>query len=144
MEVVEYKPEHYTYLLENGIHDKKLKPFLRPDQGVEISKHEDTYTLLDDDKKPIVIGGIRQFWFNRGEAWLIFGKPKRKDFIKIHHIVQKFLSLSPIKRIEMVVDYDYFEGHRWAHTLGFKKEAEKMKSYYSDGRDGSLYSMVKE
>ena len=143
MYVVEFKAEHFDYLLENGITDKRLKPYLRKENGVEISKMQDTYTILDDDKNPVVIGGIRQFWFNRGEAWLIFGQPKRKDFITIHKIVQKFLDLSPIKRIEMVVDHDYFEGHRWAHILGFKKEADKMTAYHSDGRDATLYALVK-
>jgi len=143
MEVMQFKAEHFDYLLENGITDAKLKPWLKKEHGISLEAGNETYTILDDDKKPVVIGGIRQYWFNRGEAWLIIGNTKRKDFIKIHKIVQKFLDLSPIKRIEMVVDYNYLEGHRWAHTLGFKKEAECLKCYRSDGGDVSLYAMVK-
>src|SRR6185312_3894205 len=144
MQAVQFKAEHFDYLMEHGITDKKLKPWLKKEQGIELESALDTYTILDDELKPVVIGGIRQYWYNRGEAWLLIGAPKRSDFIKIHKIVQKFLDLSPIKRIEMVVDYHYEEGHRWARLLGFKKEAERMESYRSDGGDVSLYSLVKQ
>ncbi len=144
MEYGPFKSEHYDYLMKNGVTDKRLKPLMRPDAGKKLEEMGETYTILDDDGNPVFIGGIQQYWFNRGEAWVLFGSPKRSDFIKIHKVVQKFLDLSPIKRIEMVVDFDYAEGHRWARTLGFKKEAEEMKCYHVDGRSATLYALVKE
>ena len=142
MEVISFKSEHLEYLIAHGITDEKLMPILNQWTGQSLEAGGETYTLWHEDR-PIMIGGIKQHWFNRGEAWVIFGLTDRKDFVRIHNIVQKFLDRSPFKRIEMVVDYEFFEGHRWARALGFVKEADCMKSYHADGRNASLYALVK-
>jgi hypothetical protein len=142
MEIVEFKVEHLEHLKASGITDKKLEPILKQWTGQSLEAGGETYTLLNDNKEPVMIGGIKQYWFNRGEAWVIFGKIDRVDFVRIHNLVQRFLDRSPFNRVEAVVEYDFFEGHRWARTLGFKKEADFMDSYHADGRHATLYARV--
>jgi hypothetical protein len=124
--------------VEHGIGGK----YLTVENIEAIEKNGECMTVLADGK-PVVVGGIYKFWENRGEAWLIFGQSRRQDFFMIFRAVQKFLGSSPLKRIEMVIDYDFKNGHRWAKILGFKKEAEKLKQYRPDGGDVSLYAMVR-
>lgn len=143
IEIVNFKEEHLKYILETGMLDKKLQPFILPEYGKALEKAPGVFTILDD-RKAIVFGGIKEFWQNRGEAWLIFGKPRTENFIEIFNIVKKFLASAPQKRIEMVVECDFVQGHRWARLLGFEKEADCLKSYLPGGYDASLYAMVRE
>lgn len=122
--------------------DTRIKPYLTVQHGEAIEKAGNACTVLDGDI-PVVVGGIFKFWQNRGEAWLIFGKVKTQDFITIFKMVQRFISMSPLRRIEMVIDHDFPQGHRWAKLLGFEKEAECLRSYLPDGRDVSLYALVR-
>ncbi len=144
MYIVPFKKEHFDFFLEKGITDKKLEVVISPSHGKQIESHSDTYTLLNDFDEPVVIGGIRQFWFNRGEAWLLFSSQiVKKDVLRLHKIVKSFLNLTPYKRVEIVVDSDNESGHRLAKIYGFKKEG-LMRAYRSDGGDTVLYAKVRE
>lgn len=140
--VIDFKADHMEYLLKTGIADHQLGPFLKPEQGVALEKVGGSYTVMEDSK-PVAIGGVLKYWDTRGEAWLLVGKPSTHGFPIIFKKIRNFLKDTPIKRVEMVVAHDWKNGHRWARLLGFKKEADTLASYLPDGRDVSLYSMVR-
>jgi hypothetical protein len=142
MEVVDFKAEHLTYILEAGLKDLKLKDFLTPEHGRAIEKLGGTFTVFEEGK-PLVIGGIKYFWKNRGEAWLIFSQARTKRFMFLVRIIKNFLANCRCNRVEMIIDYDFKDGHRWATLLGFKKEAELLRSYLPCGGDASLYAIVR-
>lgn len=142
VEAVPFKAEHLTQIVEDGLLDKKLKPWITHETAPAMEKRGDIYSVLDEGRA-VAVGGIIEYWVNRGEAWLIFGKTNTRTFVIIFKMVQRFLELSTLKRIEMVIDYDFVQGHRWARLLGFKKEAELLKHYRPDGGDVSLYSKVR-
>lgn len=142
IEVAPFKAEHFDYILETGMVDKKLRPFLTKDHGQNIEKRGGYFSILED-KKAVAIGGITEFWKGRGEAWLIFGQPRTQSFVTIFKIVQRFIQLSTLSRIEMIIECDFVQGHRWARLLGFKKECEKMEKYLPDGSNASLYALVR-
>ncbi len=122
--------------------DKKIVPFLTMEHAEAIERSGEHYTVLDNGKA-VVVGGIITFWKDRGEAWLLLGKTKKENFISIFKAVDRFVKNCSLRRIEMVIDYDFKQGHRWAKLLGFKKEAEILKHYRPDGGDVSLYSKVR-
>jgi len=57
-------------------------------------------------------------------------------------LVKRFLDGCYLHRIEMTVDCDFPQGHRWAKMLGFTMEAERMRGYRPDGGDCALYARL--
>lgn len=141
-EVVPFKAEHLTYITETGMVDEKLKPWILPAHGERLETAGGTFTCLDDGA-PVAVGGVIEYWHNRGEAWILFGKPRTKTFVTIFKMAQRVLDMCPLKRIEIVVDYEFDRGHKMARLLGFNKEAEILKSYRPDGGAVSLYAIVR-
>tara|TARA_R110000803_G_scaffold14586_3_gene40481 strand:+ start:6595 stop:7023 length:429 start_codon:yes stop_codon:yes gene_type:complete len=87
--------------------------------------------------------GVLPMWQGRGVAWAYISKiAARQHFISVHKSVSRFLEACYIQRIEMTVDCDFEQGHRWAEMLGFTMEAERMRAYRPDGGDCALYARV--
>jgi hypothetical protein len=76
-------------------------------------------------------------------AWAFIAKTDPKNFLKGHRAVKRFLDGCYTQRIEMTVDCDFPEAHRWAKMLGFTMECERMKYYSPDGRDCALYARIR-
>lgn len=145
IEVVDFKAEHLNYIVANSMFDTRLRPYVLPHHGEVIEKAGGMVTGLENGV-PVFVGGVKKYWEGRGEAWIIFGKPSTQNFTAFFKLAQRMLEFSLIefKRIEMVVDYDFVQGHRWARLLGFKLEAERMIGYQPHGGDASLYSVVRK
>jgi hypothetical protein len=86
--------------------------------------------------------GITPYWEGRGEAWAIFGKTSRREFLALHNAGKKILGMCSLKRIEAAVDVDFTAGHRWVQALGFELEAARLKAFLPNGHDVSLYARV--
>jgi len=104
----------------------------------------DTAITITQDGRNVFCGGCTTMWQGRGLMWCYFGIIDPKDFIKIHHIIHSFLSVLDFNRIEMYVDYDFKNGHRWAKALGFTVEAPRMRKFALDGKDQTMYSWIRE
>ena len=78
--------------------------------------------------------------------WCFFGKIEAKDFIQIHNLIRSFTKtfILDYKRLEMYVNCDFENGHRWAKALGFTVEAPKMRNFALDGHDQTMYSLIRE
>ena len=77
-------------------------------------------------------------------AWAYISNAAAKErFLSVHRAVSRFLDMCYLQRIEMTVDCEFEEGHRWARMLGFNMEAERMVAYRPDGGDCSLYARVR-
>lgn len=96
------------------------------------------FAALDGDE---VLGcaGVVPMWEGRGAAWAMFTNNIGTRFIGMHRAVKSFLEVSPVRRIEAAVDVDFKPGHRWMQQLGFRMETERMKSYFPNARDASMY-----
>jgi len=75
-------------------------------------------------------------------AWAFIGDIGPSTFLQVHRAVKQFLDECYVDRIEMTVDCDFPQGHRWARLLGFEMEAERMRRYTPDGRDCALYARL--
>lgn len=101
------------------------------------------FTAMEDDR-PIACAGVVQVEKGRWLAWsYISAGVTPRNFLRIHGAVRDFLRGFDARRIEMVVDYQFSQGHRWAEMLGFTVEARCMRKYNIDGSDASLYALVK-
>lgn len=77
-------------------------------------------------------------------AWSMLGTDAGPYMIQLTRKVKDALDISPYKRIEMRVIYDFEEGHRWAKLLGFgEPEAPRMRCSGVRGEDETLYAKVR-
>lgn len=143
IDVVPFKAEHLNYIRKNGMFDKKLQSHFTDEDSKAIEAHGGVYTIVDNGN-PVMVGGILEYWKERAEAWVIFGQPQRKHFLKIFNVIKRFLSMTFLRRIEMVVACDFPEGHRMAKLLGFTVECERMKYYLPCGSDAALYVRIQK
>ena len=112
----------------------------------------DSAVLLEDmlsrtitiDGKPVLCGGVIEYWPGRGEIWALIDKNTKKDFVAIHRATMAFLDECPHNRLEAVVVADFDAGKRWIGMLGFRLETpEPMKAYCPNGADAYLYARFK-
>lgn len=105
----------------------------------------DSVTVLDQDKI-LLVGGITEYWTGRGHVWVVFNPITKRNFVPLFRAIQTWLRdriATKYRRIEMSVDYGMEIAHRRAGLLGFKLEIERAEQYLPDGRDVSIYSMVR-
>lgn len=141
--VERFKGEHLLRLDEQGA-TAYLRPYFR-DESIKALEHSAfAYTAFSKETNRVLgCGGVYEFWKDRGEAWAILSKNCRKEFIAIHNATKRFFDLCSIRRIEVTVDCNFNNAHRWARSLGFQMEAERMRAYHPNGTDCALYARVR-
>ena len=139
-EVVPFKAEHLAAIKLQDM-QAHLSDWVTLEQGRGLEQFP-SYTAFVDGTA-IGAAGILHMWMGRAMAWAFIAKSEPKDFLKGHRVVKKFLDGCYVQRIEMTVDCDFPEAHRWAKMLGFEMECERMKHYSPDGRDCALYAKVR-
>ncbi len=108
-----------------------------------LEKEEYSYSVIDEEGKVLMCGGVFKHWHNRCEGWAIFSRDCKDEIASLHKKTMRLLDICPFDRIEIVVDVGFKQGHRWAKMLGFKKEAECLKKYRPDGTDAVLYARIR-
>jgi hypothetical protein len=95
------------------------------------------------DGKPLWCFGYLPVYATRAAVWAFIGRHAGPHFTRIHREAATRLDALPFRRLEMQVDCDFEEGHRWARLLGFELEVERLRCFGFDGRDNALYAKVK-
>ena len=139
-EVIPFKAEHLAAI---QLQDRQahLSDWVSLEQGRGLEQYP-SYTAMVDDK-PIGAAGVLHMWAGRAMAWAFISKTTPQNFLKGHRVVKRFLDGCYVPRIEMTVDCDFPEAHRWAKMLGFTMECERMRNYSPDGRDCALYARIR-
>ena len=139
MKVVPFEASHLQRL---ALQDAQmyLSNWVTKEQGQALEAHP-SYTALVDGE-PVASAGIIPQWQGRAIAWAFLAEMGPQHFVGVHRAVKSFLDVCYTQRIEMTVDCDFPEAHRWAKMLGFTLEAERMEAYSPDGRACALYARV--
>ena len=136
------KAEHLFTLFE----EDSAKPFARhytPEHARNLEQNNLCYTAFMDGKI-VACGGAVEYWKDRGEAWIIFGKTYAGNFILLQRAAKKFIEMCPLRRLESSILLHYEEGHRWIKSLGFELETPLARAYTQDGEDCALYARVRD
>lgn len=141
MYVVPYRSFHPSALtIQSG--QAYMADFLKPEYCKALENAGPAYTVMDDNSV-VACGGLAEQWSTRAIAWsLISENISGLKFARLHKMVFRFLEVQDYPRIEMTVDHDFENGHRWAKLLGFKWEG-LMKKYNPTGSDCDLYARVR-
>jgi hypothetical protein len=99
-------------------------------------------TRIDD--RVLLIGGLVPLWEGRAMLWSYVSKEAGAHFLLLTKGVRRFIDASTYKRIEMYVDMEFTQGHRWAKVLGFTNETpDGMKAFFPNGHDAALYARAR-
>lgn len=98
-----------------------------------------TFTIVDGTI--LACFGACEVWQGRYVAWAVLSKGAAKKMLTVTRTINSYLKKAT-GRIEITVDCNFSEGHRWAKMLGFNCEAERMINFGKDGTDYSLYARI--
>ena len=101
------------------------------------------FSAFNDAGECVFCGGVTEVWPNRAQAWSVISGSAGKLLPRITRATRRYMELVPWRRIEITVDCEFPQGHRWARLLGFELECERMAAYTPDGRDSALYARVR-
>jgi hypothetical protein len=138
MEIVPFKREHLKNILIQN-QQEGFQELLTPLLMRQLEK--DGYTAVDNGEI-IACAGASEVCPNRALAWAYISRDVGPRMIQVTRAVKRYLSIAPYRRIEMDVDCDFPEAHRWARMLGFELECERRRAYTPDGRDCALYARI--
>ena len=110
-------------------------------EHIDVLERAPSYTALLDGK-PIGAAGVIPIETGRALAWSFISHTGPKTFLKCHRAVKKFLDGCHAPRLEMTVDSEHTEAHRWAKMLGFTMEEEHTTAHVPAGHDCALYARV--
>lgn len=139
IEVVPFKAAHLAAITLQDA-QANLSDWVTVDQGLSLEEHN-SYTALYQGQ-PVAAAGVINQWFGRATAWAFVGDVGPGVFLPVHRAVKRFLDGCYTQRLEMTVDCDFPQAHRWARMLGFTMECERMRCYTPDGRDSALYARI--
>jgi hypothetical protein len=140
MEIVSFKAEHLTDLAAQPA-QAQMSDKITP-QTAAYLEGQSSFTALVDGR-PIGAAGVLPQWEHRALAWAYLSVIPPRQFLLVHRAVEAFLESCYVPRLEMTVDCEFEQGHRWARLLGFTCEAERMARYTPEGRDCALYARIR-
>lgn len=139
IQVVEFHPSHLAAMDVQPGQAYALESIDEMDMAV--LSGPGAYTVLSDDR-PIICGGVLEIVPWRGLAWSFIAANLGPAFIHAHRVAKRVIESAPFPRIEMEVDCEFEEGHRWARLLGFELESPRLRKYGFGGRDVAMYARV--
>jgi len=115
---------------------------LLTDEILTMLERSHAYTAIDGDEI-LACAGVIELAPGRAGAWAYLSQNVGNRMRGVTKAVKSFLDLADYRRIEMDVDCDFAQAHRWARMLGFEMECERRRKFTPDGRDCALYARVR-
>lgn len=140
IEIVPFKAEHLDQMKVQE-RQKGVLEFVSKD-GLRTLEQFNSWSGMVGERC-VAFAGVIPYGDGRGLAWAYLAEDVGKEFIGVTKAIKRYLDLVDYRRIEMAVDCQHEQAHRWAKMLGFVKECDRMKNYTVDGRDCALYARVK-
>lgn len=136
--------EYISYILDNlRDSDKDFATLKLPDIEYLTSGQSIAYALIECNKV-IAIGGVRELWSKRGEAWMIASKEINNYPISISKAALNVFceaDAKGFKRIQCTVEQGFDSASLWIEKYGFHIEC-LMKSYDMNGNNHFLYARL--
>jgi len=117
-----------------------VQQFVTP-EGIEALEKHSSFTCLVDDK-PVCCFGWMELYPTRASIWSYMSEDAARYLVHLTRIAKRLISTLQYKRLEMEVDTDFEQGHRWARMLGFQLEAECLRGFRMDGGDSAIYARI--
>jgi hypothetical protein len=119
-----------------------LYPLLGPDEARDLEGRW-AFSGIRDDGEVLICGGLLEYWKNRDYLWACLSVYAAPHLITITRGVRKLLAEAPHERVEVAVDLEFEEGHRWARMLGLELETPRARKFMDNGADAALYVRIR-
>lgn len=103
---------------------------------------QNSFTCAKGDKVLACFGWV-PLYPTRASLWALISGTSGPHFVGMTRIAKQLTEELDFKRLEMEVDCEFEQGHRWARMLGFKLEAERLRGFRIDGGDSAVYARVR-
>lgn len=141
MKIIPFKKAHLDKMIVQE--HQKGYVFLETSEMFDQLAGEDSFSAIDDDGTVWGCAGLVRITQTRGVAWAYLAQDMNARMITVTRAIKRYFEMSDLIRIEMQVDCEFPQGHRWAKMLGFEKECERMRAFTPDLRDCALYAKVR-
>jgi hypothetical protein len=145
IEVVSLQPHHVRHIVSQNLSENSsLKSSVSVDEMIRsyLAQGSAAYCLFINGM-PIIAGGIMNFGWKRGEAWLLSCSLFEKHVKTCYRVIKQMLpGLAELHKFRRVQAVTMTPGEKslFKH-LGFKFEAE-LESYGPDGQTCYLFKRV--
>jgi hypothetical protein len=140
MNVIPFRAEHF-WAIDVQPAQAYVRSHVTPEQIKALEK-QNAFTVMDGDK-PLVCFGWVPLYATRASLWAFISASAGPHFVGITRIAKRLVEGLAFKRLEMEVDCEFEQGHRWAKMLGFTLEAERLRGFRMDGGDSAIYARVR-
>ena len=139
MIVIPFKAEHF-WSIEAQPAQEYVRGCVTEEQVKQLEKAE-AFSCVEGDKVLCCFGWV-EVYKTRAAIWGYMSKDVGPHFNKVTRIAKRLIKGLAYKRIELEVDCEFKDGHRWARMLGFQLEAECLRGFRMDGGDSAVYARV--
>lgn len=134
--VIPFHPRHLFELRpQRGQED--VAESLSVEHATALGKHPSATVVCD--REILMCGGVVPVWQGRSLAWSYLSRDCGEHMVFLHRETKRFIEKHATRRVEMAVEFQFEQGHRWAKLLGFEQEVPLMRAYFPNGNDASLY-----
>ena len=137
--IVPFKENHF-YSLDVQDAQRYIHQYIAP-ENVTALENGTAFTYLVDGV-PVAIFGWSVIYPTRAVMWSVLGKQSSSHLLEMTRIAKRLIDQLPYKRLEMDVDYEFEQAHRWAVMLGFELEVPRLRCSRIDGGDCAIYSRI--
>jgi hypothetical protein len=139
MIVVPFKREHLKSLVVQQ-RQRHLAEMLTDEVMVAI-ENSMSFSAMDGDDV-LICCGMMEVAPGRALAWAYLSDNVGTRLVSVSRAIRRYMRIASYRRIEMDVDCEFPQAHRWAKLLGFEMECERRRSFTPDGRDCALYARI--
>lgn len=139
MNVLPFKAEHF-----NAIDVQDAQAYVRSYVSAEDLKALETpasFTCVADDHVLACFGWM-PVYAHRATVWAYLSKHAGPHMTGLTRVGRRMMQGLAFRRLEMEVDCEFEQGHRWAKMLGFTMEVERLCGFRVDGGDSAIYSRI--
>lgn len=136
IEVTPYRPEH-LFLLRPQPAQRSALTSITPKHAESLAEHPSETVLHGDEV--LLCGGVIPIWAGRAMVWAYVSADAGPHMLPVTRATQRFLSDYAVPRMELYVEEEFENGHRWAHMLGFQIESPLALRFFPDGSAASIY-----
>lgn len=140
VDVIPFKAEHFW-----AIDVQPAQAYVRniaPPHQVEALETYDSYTVVNGDQLLCCFGFV-EVTPMRAIMWGYLSATCGKYMAALTRIARRLIAALPYRRVEIEVDCEFEQGHRWARIMGFELEVERLRCWRQDGGDSALYAVVR-
>lgn len=140
MNVVPFQTEHLWAIDAQPSQEYVLRA-VTPEY-IKPLEEQNAFTCMHENKVLACFGWV-EIYSTRAALWALISASSGKHFVAMTRIAKRLVDSLPHKRLEMEVDCEFEQGHRWARILGFTLDVPRLRAYRLDGGDSAIYARIR-